>query len=598
MSDPDNATASGLGGRVGAKLANLVADTTVSTRQRLAGHTAGVANQVLTDFTNHVSDEIRAAMGDVWTSLADDPDTPESFKPLMQSLARERGQAWAWIGGTATGAALGAGILGLLTNEFAPLINKLIAQNPHGILSPADAAMARARSLKGNVNVNFDANAQGIDDNRFDVLTELARSRLAGAEVIEAWRRGIINQVNADTMLLKLGYGEPDRSAMLGLREIPLSPPDAAAAWARSELTDTQTDHIGAKSGVNAEDMRILRALAGQPPSPEEVLFAWRRGIIDESKVDRALIQGPIRNEWLSVIKNLQWQPLPVGEAANAVNQGHMSIAAAQQVAKENGFKPNDFQVIVDNAGIPPGPQEALDWVNRGYITPDEFRAIFLESRIKNKYIDLYLRSRYQVMPPETIRLMVSRGALSKQDGLRRLMQRGYTTDDAAIIIDGASAEKTAKSRDLTVTQVLELRADGLITGDDAMAMLEAAGYDPDEALWVTELADLRRVARFVTAAVNRTKASFIAGRLDEVQAGAVLDSLNLPASYKEQAFQLWDLEKTTVTKGLTTAQVVAAVKAGLINPDQGIARLTGQGYAQEDAIILLVLGKAISAPA
>lgn len=595
MTTVDSDNPSGIGGRVGARMASLVADATVSTRQRLAGHTVGVANEVLTQFTNHVSDEIRAAMGDVWSKLANDEDTPEAFKPLMQSLATERGQAWAWIGGTATGAALGAGILGLLTNEFAPLINKLIAQNPHGILDPSSAAMARARSMKGGVDVIFDANANGLDDARFDVLTELARARLAPAEILEAWRRGIVDRANADTMLIKLGYAEPDRSAMLGLRETPLSPVDAAAAWARSELTPDQTDAVGAKTGVSKEDMRILRALAGQPPAPEEVLFAWRRGIIGESDVDRALVQGPIRNEWLPVIKALQWLPLSVSDAADAVNQGHLDLAAAQQKAKESGVRPEDFQVIVDNAGIPPGPQEALDWVNRGLLTESEFRTAFLESRIKNKYIDLYLKSRFQVMPPETIRLMVSRGALSKEDGLARLMQRGYTADDAAIIIDGASAEKTTKSRDLTVSQVLELRADGLITDEDAQAMLQATGYDADEALWVTELADLRRVARFVTAAINRTKASYVAGRLDEIQAGAVLDSLNLPAQYKESAFQLWDLERTTVTKGLTPAQIVSAVKNGFIDAQQGIARLTGQGYAEEDAVILLRIGKAIA---
>lgn len=594
MTTPDTTPSANVGGRVGQRLASLVADSSVYARQKMAPHTAGVANQVLTDFTNHVSDEIRAAMGDVWAKIANDPETPETFRPLMQSLATERGQAWAWIGGTATGAALGAGILGLLTNEFAPVINKLIAQNPHGILSPADAAMARARSLKGGVDVTFDANAQGLDDNRFDVLTELARARLSASEILESWRRGLIDRANADTLLIKLGYAEPDRSAMLGLRDIPLSPPDAAAAWARSELTADQADAVGAKSGVSKEDMRILRALAGQPPSPEELLFAWRRGVITESDVDRGLIQGPIRNEWLPVIKDLQWLPLPVVEAANAVNQGHLTLAQGQQVAKENGFKPDVFQVIVDNAGRPPGPQEALDWINRGYITEDDFRTIFLESTIKNKYIDLYLKSRYEVMPPETIRLMYSRGALTKEDALHRLQQRGYTAEDAAIIIDGASAEKTGKSRDLTVSQTLALRADGIISGDDALAMLQAAGYDEQEALWVTELADLQRVARFVTAAINRTKASYIAGRLSEVDAGAVIDRLGLPADYKANAFALWDLEKTTVTKGLTTAQVVAAVKNALLTPQEGIGRLTGQGYEEADAVIILRLGKAI----
>lgn len=595
MTDPETAPSSGLGARVGTRVASLVADATVSTKQRLAGHTVGVAQEVLTNFTNHVSDEIRAAMGDVWSKLADDPDTPESFKPLMQSLARERGQAWAWIGGTATGAALGAGILGLLTNEFAPVINKLIAANPHGILSPDTAAQAYARNVGGDVVLEFDAAANGMDQHRFAALVELARSRLTADEVISAWRRGAIGENEVNTYLHLAGYGAPDASVIKHFREQPLSPADAAAAWARSELTDTQTDHIGQKSGVTAEDMRILRALAGQPPAPEEVLLAWRRGVIQESDVDRALIQGPIRNEWLPVIKALQWAPLPVGEAANAVNQGHLSYAEAEQVARENGYKPEAFKTIVDNAGIPPGPQEALDWVNAGYITEAQFRDIFLESRIKNKYIDLYLQSKRYILPPDTIRLLYGRGAFTQEQAMQRLLQRGLSTEDAAAYIQGASAQKTEKSRDLTVAQVLELRADGLISNEDALAMLEATGYDADEALWVTELADLRRVARFVTAAINRTKASYIAGRLDETRAGTVIDSLGLPPEFKDNAFALWDLERTTVTKGLTAAQIVKAVKTGLLSRDQGIARLTGQGYAEEDAILYLVMEKAIT---
>lgn len=597
MSDPAETSPQALGGGIAGKIASTVVDATVHAKTRLAGHTVGVANQAITDFTNHVSDEIRTVMGDLWQKLANDPETPESFKPLMQSLATERGQAWAWIGGTATGAALGAGILGLLTNEFAPVINKLIAANPHGVLSPDTAAQAYARNLGGKVVLEFDASANGIDDNRFAVLTELARSRLTADETVEAFRRGLIGESEVDTYLHLAGYGAPDRSVLKHFRDAVLSPTDAAAAWARSELTEDETDRIGRKSGVSTEDMKLLRALAGQPPGPEELLFAWRRGIINESDVDRGLIQGPIRNEWLKVIKALQWQPLPTSEAADAVNQGHMTIEKAKQAAKENGVTEEDFQIFIDNAGIPPGPQEALDWVNRGLITEAEFRTAFLESRIKNKYIDLYLKSRFYVLPPDTIRLLYSRGAFTQEQAVGKLMERGLTAEDAAAYVAGASAQKTEKSRDLTVAQTLELRADGLITNEDAMAMLEAAGYDADEALWVTELADLRRVARFVTAAINRTKASYIAGRLDEIQAGAVLDSLNLPASYKESAFQLWDLEKTTVTKGLTTAQVVAAVKSDLLTPEQGIARLTGQGYAQEDAVILLVLGKAISAP-
>lgn len=596
MTAPDTPPDVSLGGRVAGRIAEVVVRATLSAKAQSGGHVAAVAQTVLRDFTNHVSDEIRSTMGPLWSKLAQDPDTPELMRPTLQALSSETGQAWGLIGGFATSGVLSSGVLDGIANEFAPVIQKWIAAMPNQLLTAQDAAMADVRSMKGGVDTEHEAAAQGLDARRYQVLVELSRNRLTASETVDAMRLGLLNRANAESNLIRLGYQASDVTVILNSAAIPLSPADAAAAWARNSLTDAQTDAVGAKSGVSRDDMRVLRDLAGQPPSPEELLFAWRRGVLKEADVDRGLIQGPIRNEWLPVIKALQWLPMPVAEAADAVNQGHMSLDAARKVATENGVKTTDFDVIIANAGIPPGPQEALDWVNRGMIDPAQFRTIFLESRIKNKYIDLYLASRFQVMPPETIRLMYSRGALSKEEALHRLQQRGYTAADAAIVIDGASAEKTTRTRDLTVSQVLSLRAEGLISSDNALAMLQAAGYDADEALWVTELADLQRVHTFVTAAVNRTKASYISGRLSEVDASGIIDSLGLPADYRDQAIGLWDLERTTVTKGLTPAQIVSAVKKGVIDQNAGVQRLVGQGYAQDDAQILLIIGGAVSA--
>lgn len=596
MTDPMEDSPTALGGRIAGKIGGVVVDATVAAKQRLAGHTAGVANQVLTDFTNHVSDEIRGVLGPLWRRYAEAAETPDELRPLFHELGHTQGQAWAWIGGAVASTGIAGGLQGVFEAYLASTVHLTNAALRPALLTPADAAHAQVIGRTGGVNMERELAGQGFSDARQQVLLALAHNRMPAEVVLELWRRRKIAQRDAADLLQLAGYESGDIEKLLQLKEVPLSPGDAAAAWARSELTPEQTDSIGALSGASAADMKILRALAGMPPSPEELLFAWRRGIIAESDVDRGIIQGPIRNEWIPVIKALQWLPLSPEEAANAVNQGHLSLDVARERAKETGVKPEDFDVIVANAGIPPGPQEALDWVNRGILTEQEFEAAFLESRIKNKYIKLYLESRFVVMPPETIRLMYSRGAMTKEDALHRLQQRGYTPEDAAIIIDGASAEKTAGSRDLTVSQVLSLRAEGLISSDDALAMLQAAGYDAEEAVWVTQLADLRRVARFVTAAINRTKASYIAGRLDETDAGTVLDRLGLPAEYKDEAFSLWDLERTTVTKGLTVAQITAAIKKGFMSETDGLARLIGQGYAEDDARILLLSAGAIAA--
>lgn len=597
MSEQDQPAESSLGGRLAGRIASTVVQAALQAKAQGGGHTQAVAQTVLRDFTNHVSDEIRSTMGPLWRRLAADPNTPESFQPVLHALGHDTGQAWAFVGGLTASTVMSGGLLDLIVNELAPMTHAGIASNPHGVLSPTDAATAYATGRNSNVDLEFDMAAQGLDQNRRNVLIKLAEASISPDVILDLVRRGTIGTQDARGLLGRLGYREADITRLLEQVKQHLTPEQAAAGWARNSVTEDETNKIGVKFGLDGDAMRVLRDLAGEPPSPEELLFAWRRGIIDEKAVDRGIVQGPIRNEWIPVVKALQWLPLPVSEAANAVNQGHMTLAEGQKVATENGFKADAFKVIVDNAGIPPGPQEALDWVNRGYITEQEFREIFLESRIKNKYIDLYLKSRYEVMPPETIRLMYSRGALSKEDALHRLMQRGYSPGDAAIIIDGAVADKVEKTRDLTVAQILALRAEGLIASDDALAFLEALGYDPEEALLVTELADLQRTTTYVRAALNRTKASYIAGRLSEIDAGAVIDQLGLPAEFKDQAFALWDLERTTVTKGLTPAQIVSAVKKGVIDVESGVNRLVGQGYATEDAHVLLLIGGAVEAP-
>lgn len=590
MTSPQDETASSLGGTVGGKLSRLVADTTVYTKQRLSTHQAGVAQKIMADFTNHVSDEVRSVMGPLWKQMLDDPDVPDDFKPLLKALATQRGQAWAWIAGTATGAAMAGGLVNLLSNALNPVIFKAIQAAPHNVLSPDVAATLAQRGLASGFDPYYDSSANGIDRDRYNSLQRLVQARPSPTQIMDFINRNSVTLDGARAMLRLQGYGQSDIERILGLRHVPLSPDILAQMWNR-DIVNTQEGRARSEfQGVSSADFDKLTLLGGEPPAPQELLLAWRRGIIDEKDVNRALVQGPLRKEWIGVIKSLQWEPLPISEAADAVNQGHMSLSAARKVARINGVKDDDFDVVLANAGLPPGPQETLDWVNRGLITEAQGLQALYESRIKNSWVPTYMKSRHETMPPETVRLMYSRGAITAADASRRLQMRGYSAADAAIILDGASAEKTASSRDLTQAQIRELYTDRAIGRDDASAWLQTLGYEADEAVWILELADLQRVRRFFTAATNRVRAAYVAGRVDVNDASALLDRVGIPADQRDDMLDLWDIERDTTSKALTPAQVVSAVKKGIIDVAAGMRRLVGQGYAADDAAILLEL--------
>lgn len=584
-----------LGGKLGGRVADIVSRVMVDHAQRARPERVKLGMAMQDEFFRLTGNEVASTIGPFFRAVSDHPDAPDWLKRTGAFIANGKGQ-WATLAaGAATGSLMGSGLLNVFTNWMQPAIGELIREKPNLPLSPADAAAAEVRGLTWGPDLWTDAGQAGVNEDRFRVLMQLQSQTLQLTEILELLNRGHIDTSEAIALFRRAGWTAAHYSSLLQLRRTLLTVQDAAAMWNRDILDDAAGRAIAAQNGYLPEDFDKFAALGGEPPDTTSLILAWQRGVINESDVDRALIQGPLRREWIPVIKNLRYGPLAPQELADAVNQGHMDMEVARGVATQSGVRPEDFDVIVANAGIPPGPQEALDWVRRGLITADDFRTAFLESRIKNKYIDLYLASLPILLTRTEITSLYSKGAMTQAQAAERLLLLGYSTDNASIILTGASHEKTTVQRDLTKSELLELYTDQAITADELTTALASEGYSADEAAEYIQLADLRRSRKFWNAAVSRIKAAYVTRRLDVNEASSALDSLNIAPDARDGYIALWDIERGVVTKELTTAEIVRAAKAGIFDVNTATTRIVGQGYSQEDAVVLLKLGKAIA---
>lgn len=590
MTDPQHNEVGTPGSRIGARLAKLVADASVYTRQRMAPHAKAVALSALGDFTDLMSDESKAAIGPLIERLAESPDLSPEARALVDFMARKRGQWQALAAGSATGAAFGGGLINLLTNELNPGILRLIAANPNNVLSPEAAASAKARGLAGPPTWDVEANKGGIDDRRFDVLVELATAQPAPSEVLDMVNRGTIGENVARDYLRRNGYTDRTAGHLLALRRFIPSPADLAAMWNRSIVSTDEGARLAAESGVSEVDWHRLTELGGEPLAPQALAEAFRRGFIDKARYNRGIVQGPIRNEWFDVLEKLSYSRMSPVDAADAVNQGHMSAAAGREVAKANGLDPKDFETLLETAGAPPGIALAQEALNRGLINEATFDQMFLESRIKNRYLSVLKATRFNLIPAETVRLLYRYGVYPRAKTLETLQAHGYTDEDAAAMVALEEVRQTDTSRDLSQSQITKLYTDRAITLDDATTLLMGMGYSEENTRLLLELADLARVQRYVTAATSRVHAAYVAGRIDEVTAGTAMDRLGVTSDQRDDLLALWDLERGTVSKGLTTAQITAAVKKGFLTYEEGVGRIVGQGYADDDAAIILQL--------
>jgi len=140
------------------------------------------------------------------------------------------------------------------------------------------------------------------------------------------------------------------------------------------------TDEASAKNtaksqGVAPGDFDLLVKATGQPIGLQDALFAWRRGFIPfdapepgAPSVETAIRTSHIANLWADTIKQLGIVPLGIADAVDAVVENQIPYADGEKIAHENGIAPEDFRILFDTRGNPPGPSELIELARRGYI--------------------------------------------------------------------------------------------------------------------------------------------------------------------------------------------------------------------------------------
>lgn len=590
MTEPDYNTVAAPGGSAGSKLAKLVADATVYSKQRMAQHTVDTAVKAFTDATNHVSDEVRGVFGDVFKIALDSPDMPEEFKPLLRQLTYGRGQAWAWIAGSALGGILGGALQDAMRNAWLPVSYAIIEKAPNEILSPQQAAEAYVRGLMDNADSYSESSKGGIRAHRADILRELARNRLKEGDVLSLFRLGNFDQREAIERLATLGYTREDALYILNLAIAPLTPEQAADAVNRDLLSKDEAYGVGRDAGLGKHGMDVLIGLGGMPPSPDELAEAWRRGFITKEDYNRGIVQGPLRKEWFETLFRLSVSRMTTPDAADAVNQGHLTLDEGKRIAYENGLDSDDFQTLIETAGTPPGIDFAIEALNRGIINAAQFKEMFLESRIKNKYLPLLTQMRIRLIPQETVRLLYRNGVYSRDDALAVLHAHGFSPDDAAALISLEETRQDDTTKELTRAQIVDMYENQILSMDDATGLLKGLGYADSTIDLMMALADVRRTQKFINSAVTRVRSAYITGKIDETTASAQLDALGLSPQQRDDTIDIWQIDATTVSKTLTAAQIRQALGKNLITQEDAVARLLAQGYDDVDADLYLKL--------
>lgn len=386
------------------------------------------------------------------------------------------------------------------------------------------------------------------------------------------------------------------------LTSMRISPATAADLVLKGWWSMEQGAGEAAASGISADRFAALVNDTGEPLALQELLLAYRRGFLswDEGKggppsVMEGIRQSRVRDEWGATIEKLRLVPIAVGDAVDAVVRGQITRDLGVTIAYYNGVSSEDFTILVNTAGRPPGPSELIELSRRGLIPIDgtgpgvlSLQQGIYEGDTKDKWWPAYRELLTYLPPPRTITALERAGVLPAAEAQTLYRQHGLSPQLAAAYSADASQTKVAKTKALAEGTILSLYRSKVIDGAEATSLLATLGYDAQESAWVLSWEDMHRELAAVEKAVTRIANLYTARKIGRNEAGTALDSLGIPGGQRDELLRTWGLERDAAVKVLTPAEIADALYYQVIDQPTAQAALQGLGYSAFDAWMLL----------
>lgn len=369
-----------------------------------------------------------------------------------------------------------------------------------------------------------------------------------------------------------------------------LTPEQLAVMRVRDVLPQGQAQSEAREGGIDGERFDFMVRATGNPPGVSDLLTAFRRGIINKARLEEGIKQSDLKIEWADVIEALRFAPVDPSTAIQAAVQNQASKAQAQRIAAEGGLDPDQFDLAFRVAGDPPGIVQMIELLQRGEVSEADVRQVIAESRVKTKYTAALLKLRRRLLPADSIGVMFGHGALSHAEALSRLLDYGYSQQDASKWLESHKQQAQQQTRDLAKGEIVALYDARSLTRREAEGLLAQLGYDQGEAGLLLDLADTARVRRARETAISRIHSLYVAHRIDRGEAAAALGPLNVPSDQQHDLLHIWDLEREANVRDLTESQISSAFRRNLISEGEALSKLRGIGYQGQDAAILLAL--------
>lgn len=303
-------------------------------------------NENLTQWLEAFEGEHAAVLQAVLPEVINHPDMPQSVRDVLAGLTTPAHQTQVLLGMAAVYAIVSAfvnAVIAPMTTEVASAAYSVKSTVP---LSPAEMARAVVRGWVDQSTAAKEASLSGVNGDRFGVMVNNTGNPPGLASLMEALRRGIIDDATFDHGVRESDVRPEWTPTLHALRYSPPPPSTAIAAAVQGHLSKEDSAHRISQAGIDPANFGWLFETAGRPPGIMELEQLLNRGEIDVATMEQAIRESDIKDKYIPLILRLRRKIPPMRTVVAAVHQGVLSEADGVRKLMELGYDATDAAML------------------------------------------------------------------------------------------------------------------------------------------------------------------------------------------------------------------------------------------------------------
>lgn len=337
---------------------------------------------------------------------------------------------------------------------------------------------------------------------------------------------------------------------------------------------------------------QINRMMPNVILGPEEIIaMNWRRGVIDEETI-KLLANHGLDPDWAKALIELKEMRFPSDIVNELWHRDKVKYHNYERDLTAIGITPDRQQALWELSWKIPGVQDIIRYVVKEAYNSEIYKAFGQDQEYPA--IAEADAEKAGVRPDMLMKEWIAHWDLpSVGNGFEMLHRGQITQEQLSLLLKARDIMPFWRDKLTAISWLLPGRIEvrmmamyGLVTKEDIVELLKQDGL---EEKWRSRVADMN-IVRGVRSDIQTR---YIKKWIDSDGVRKEIDALHLDPPMPEKLYQ-WIVtnakpERTSAQKDLTVAQIVKAVKLGLVPWEDGIQRLLVLGYDEDEADLVMM---------